>query len=321
MGNASITSFSRILASGLAASCCVLALSGCMTLGLGKGKQTAEADAAAAPEVAAAQTLPAHPMTPAEQLAASLNARAEAQGQKPGGYRDPMVRTANGQQMIAQQSVTGLYPQQPMPPQMMPQGPASVASAPSNIGSLVTQPTAVNANRSSIYAAPAQIMVNPDGTLAGPAAAYANQGAAPSMRSVYSAPAGMVDAQAPQMQPQPQMQQQAVMQAQPVAMPVKQQSSAATMPIYENTQANAAPMRPTADATPSRRLPVPGSKQRTLSAQEALTVARNTATNQGRNPSFGASIVKPGSGLPGGVALPPGMSLTPGMSASLKQPM
>ncbi|MET0748175.1 MAG: hypothetical protein ABWY49_08280, partial [Rhizobium sp.] len=153
-------------------------LSGCMTHAA-KDKQVAEAAEVSEP-------VPVVMRTPGEQLAAELNAKAQLQSQKQsqaqGQYRDPQVRTASGQQMVAQQqSATGLYPSQPQP-----QSPAS-ATAPANIGGLVTQPTAVNANRSSIYAAPPPIAVNPDGTLA-PIAAYAAPGAAPSLRSVYSLP-------------------------------------------------------------------------------------------------------------------------------------
>lgn len=285
-----------VLAGSVAATICLLALSSCMTSG--KPKQSAEADAASAPAVAAAQP----PMTPAEQLAASLNAKAEAQ--RPGLYHDPMVRTANGQQMLAQQSTSALYPPPPQAPAM---APASVASTPASIGGLVTQPTAVNANRSSIYSSPPPIMVNPDGTLAGPASAYAPQGAVPTLRSVYSTPQGIIDQQQPQMQT-------GVMPA--------NQTSQANMPQYV-TPSTTAPMgRPTADATPSHILPAPGSNEHRLSSQEALMVARNLA-DQGKNPAGAKVMPQPGvtaTGRPN-IVLPPGVTLTPGMSASLKQPI
>ena len=295
-----------MLTGSLAATICLLALSGCMTAG--KPKQTAEADATSVPAVAVAQPQ----MTPAEQLAASLNAKAEAQSQRSGLYHDPLVRTANGQQTIAQQSTSALYPAAPQP-QMQP--PASAASTPASIGGLATLPTAVNANRSSIYSSAPSIMVRPDGTLAGPVSAYAPQGAAPALRSVYSLPPGTVEAQ-PQMQMQPQMQ----LQPQTGMMPADQ-TSQANVPQYAAPPV-ASSGRPTADATPSRILPAPGSREHRLSSQEALMVARNLA-NQGKNPPGTQGALQPGMTAAGrpNIVLPPGVTLTPGMRASLKQPI
>jgi hypothetical protein len=285
-------------------------LSGCMTTAA-KNKEVAEA-AEPAPEV--------NMRTPGEQLAAEMNAKAQlqAQSQKPGTYRDPQVRTASGQQMVAQQqSATGLYPVQPPTP-------AAAAMAPANIGGLVTQPTAVNANRSSIYAAPPPIAVNPDGTLA-PVSAYVGPGAAPSLRSVYSMPPGAVvdQQQAAVMQPQaatlPQnavMPQNTVMSPKAMAQPAKQ-SSQSVMPHYAPRMASAG--RPTSDATPSRILPAPGSKGRHIDSQEALMMARNLASGGQKSPG-NTMMPQASSGLtlPPGVSLPPGVTLTPGMAASLK---
>ncbi|MBO9098675.1 MULTISPECIES: hypothetical protein [unclassified Rhizobium] len=260
-----------------------------MTTSARKAKEQQVADAAEpAPEVVM--------RTPGEQLAAELNAKAQAQGQKPGTYRDPQVRTGSGQQTVAQQSATGLFPNAPMPASQAPTEPA-------NIGGLITQPTAVNANRSSIYAAPPPIAVNPDGTLA-PVSAYA----APALRNVYALPPGSAMQQT---QPQPQQQQ-------PMMAPPSGQSSNA-MPQSAPRMASASATRPTADATPSHVLPAPGSKGRHLDSQEALMMARNLASGGKSTPAN--SMMPPSSSgltLPQGVTLPPGVTLTPGMEASLK---
>lgn len=274
-------------------------LSGCMTHAT-KDKQLADVAEASEP-------VPVVMRTPGEQLAADLNAKAQLQAQKqsqtPGQYRDPQVRTASGQQMVAQQqSATGLYP---IPPQA--QSPASMA--PANIGGLVTQPTQVNASRSSIYAAPAPIAANPDGTLA-PISAYAAPGAAPSLRSVYSLPPGTL-AEQPQA---------VILPPQPVAMPSPSGPSAqGAVPHYAPKIAAASASRPTSDATPSRILPAPGSKGRHIDSAEALMMARNLASG-GKNAPANTMMPPSSSGLtlPQGVALPPGVTLTPGMAASLK---
>lgn len=266
-------------------------LSGCMT-------HAAKEQVTEAAEVS--EPVPVVMRTPGEQLAAELNAKAQLQSQKQsqaqGQYRDPQVRTASGQQMVAQQqSATGLYPAQPQP-----QSPAS-ATAPANIGGLVTQPTAVNANRSSIYAAPPPIAVNPDGTLA-PIAAYAAPGAAPSLRSVYSLPPGTLPEQ-----PQANAAHSAAQ------MPPGNQTGQEVGPHY------ASAARPTSDATPSRILPAPGSKGRHLDSAEALMMARNMASG-GKTAPDNTMMPPASSGLtlPQGVALPPGVTLTPGMAASLR---
>ncbi len=276
------------------AAACLATLSGCMTTGSktkdkDKAQQTADAAEPAAPDVVM--------RSPGEQLAAELNAKAQAQAQKPGAYRDPQVRTVSGQQMVAQQSATGLFPNAPaaqVPP----------STEPANIGGLITQPTAVNANRSSIYAAPPPIAVNPDGTLA-PVSAYA----APALRNVYSLPPGTA---AQQLQQQPN-------RPQPMMTTPANQSSESAMPQAAPRMASAAVTRPTSDATPSRILPAPGSKGRHLDSQEALMMARNLASGGKSTPAN--TMMPPASSgltLPQGVTLPPGVTLTPGMEASLK---
>jgi hypothetical protein len=290
----------HLIARAATAATCLMLLSGCVTHAA-KDKQLADVAEASEP-------VPVVVRTPGEQLAAELNAKAQLQAQKqsqkPGQYRDPQVRTASGQQMVAQQSATGLYP---APPQA--QVPASAAMAPANIGGLVTQPTAVNANRSSIYAAPAPIAVNPDGTLA-PISAYATPGAAPSLRSVYSLPPGTL----------PEQPQAVILPPQPVTMPSQpNQTVKGAMPHYAPKIASTSVGRPTSDATPSRILPAPGSTGRHLDSAEALMMARNMASG-GQNPPANTMMPQASSGLtlPQGVSLPPGVTLTPGVAASLK---
>lgn len=256
----------------------VVALSGCVTT-KAKTKEAGEIK----PEISAS-----------EQLASALNAKAAA-AQKPGGYRDPQVRSVTGAQRdVAQsQSSTGFYPSAPTPP-------AGSVGGSAGIGGLVTQPTALNANRSSIYSAAPPIAVRPDGTLAGPVEAYA---APQPFRNVYSSPA---------LAPAPMPQQVGIM-------PLSEQTSQnAAPPQPQPRQAAAMPAsargRPTADATPSRILPPPG-KSHMLDSQEALMVARSLAAKQ----SQGGNMTMPqGSAI---ATLPQPSSditMTPGMAASLK---
>ena len=256
----------------------VVALSGCVT-----AKEKTREAGEIKPEISAS-----------EQLASALNAKATATAQKPGGYRDPQVRNVTGAQRdVAQsQSSTGFYPSAPTPSAGL------VGSA--GIAGLVTQPTALNANRSSIYSAAPPIAVRPDGTLAGPVEAYA---APQPFRNVYSSPA---------LAPVPMPQQVGIM-------PLSEQSSQnAAPPPPLPQQAAATPAsargRPTADATPSRILPPPG-KSHMLDSQEALMVARSLAAKQ----SQGGNMTMPqGTAL---ATLPQPSSditMTPGMAASLK---
>ncbi|WP_037152169.1 hypothetical protein [Rhizobium freirei] len=156
------------LASTIAVFASFVMLASCATA----GKQSTET----------AQAAPTAQPTAAEQLAADMNSKADARRRKADGtYRDPMVHSVNGtrQQIIAQQN-QALYPA-PM---------AQPVEGQANIGGLVTQPTGVNANRSSIFSAPPPIAVNPDGTLAKNQPDGA-QAITPIMRSVYSTPPGM----------------------------------------------------------------------------------------------------------------------------------
>jgi hypothetical protein len=257
----------------------VVALSGCVTT-KPKTKEAGEIK----PEISAS-----------EQLASALNAKAAATAQKPGGYRDPQVRSVTGAQRdVAQsQSSTGFYPSAPTPP-------AGPVAGSAGIAGLVTQPTALNANRSSIYSAAPPIAVRPDGTLAGPVEAYA---APQPFRNVYSSPA---------LAPAPIPQQVGIM-------PLSEQTSLNAAPPQPQPQQAAAMAasargRPTADATPSRILPPPG-KSHMLDSQEALMVARSLAAKQ----SQGGNMTMPqGSAL---ATLPQPSSditMTPGMAASLK---
>ncbi|OEC98925.1 MULTISPECIES: hypothetical protein [unclassified Rhizobium] len=136
------------------------------------------------------QAAPVVPLTVAEQLAADMNSKADARRRKADvAYRDPMVHSVNGtrQQIVAQQN-QALYPAPTAAP---------TADGQTGIGGLVTQPTAVNANRSSIFSAPPPIAVNPDGTLA-QTQADGGQAITPMMRSVYSAPPATMQTTAPQ---------------------------------------------------------------------------------------------------------------------------
>jgi hypothetical protein len=132
---------------------------------------------------------PAAQPTAAEQLAADVNSKADARRRKADlAYRDPLVHSVNGtrQQIVAQQN-QALYP---APAETPPAGQTGIAG-------LVTQPTGVNASRSSIFSAPPPIAVNPDGTLA-KSQADGSQPITPMMRSVYSTPPAAMQATAPQ---------------------------------------------------------------------------------------------------------------------------
>jgi hypothetical protein len=218
-------------------------LSGCATTG-DKPKQAAEITP---------------PPSAAEQLADSLNSNAEAKRLKGDvAYRDPLVRSVHGvrRQIVAEQA----NEQSVFPP-----APATDISA--GIGGLVTQPTAINANRSSIYAAPAPIAVNPDGTLAKTQPGTAQQGITPFMRSVYTLPPGAAQNVAPQ-------------QGNDGGMPVGQTSEAVLPPpvIRNATPTSTSPMKPTADATPSKIMPARGSSARRIDSKEALMLAHIAAS-------------------------------------------
>jgi uncharacterized protein YcbK (DUF882 family) len=261
-----------------------LALSGCVTEPA-KVKETAET----APQP-----------TADEQLAASLNAKADANARKPGGYRDPLVRSASasGMQMAGGQPTTlagGSSAQPPLP--------GSAMSGPTGIAGLVTQPTGVNANRTSIYSMP--VAAQPYAMPGAPVSAYAAgpQDSAPQLRNVYSAPP------APPTAPMPQ----AEITAPAAAKQMSQNAEPAPSPQQPPLSvASAFKGRPTADATPSHVLPAPGSKTRKLDSQEALMIARSLASKGQDQSGSGGVVMKPGSAA---------MMMTPGMAASLKDPI
>lgn len=262
-----ILSGNKKLASAIAVAMSFVMLAGCATTG-DKPKQTAEV----APQPSAA-----------EQLADALNTKAETKRQKGEvAYRDPLVHSVHGArpQMVAEQTGNQSF----FPP--APAGAVPVATdAPAGIAGLVTQPTAVNANRSSIYSTPAPIAVNPDGTLANtqPGAA---QGITPIMRSVYSMPPGaMQDAT-----PQPGN----------GGMPVDQTSQAVLPPpvIRNAAYTSGSPMKPTADATPSKIMPARGSNARRIDSKEALMLAHIVASKgQGQDAKPLITQAQSGSGL------------------------
>ncbi|WP_245472117.1 hypothetical protein [Rhizobium jaguaris] len=221
----------------------------------------------------------------AEQLADALNTKAEAKRQKGEvAYRDPLVHSVHGAQpqMVAQQTGSQAY----FP--AAPAGATPVATdAPAGIAGLVTQPTAVNANRSSIYSTPAPITVNPDGTLANtqPGAGQP-QGPTPIMRSVYSMPPGALQNVTPQQGDG--------------GMPVDQTSQAVIPPpvIRNAAYTSGSPMKPTADATPSKIMPVRGSNARKIDSKEALMLAHIVASKgQGQDGKPLITQAQSGAGL------------------------
>jgi hypothetical protein len=279
----------------------LFALSGCMT-GMGKTKV---AEAVADPKPV--------PATPGEQLAAALNAKAEAGAHKQAGYRDPMVRTASGRQiplmsspgdrMMVADADTG--------------APGAMPSGAPNIAGLVTQPTAVNANRTSIYSSgmaanaiqlPGQVESVPQSV-----DPSASQGITPVVRSVYSAPASMLQQAQPAPQPQgvnlfpgEQSSQNAVQQAAP--------------PVHTALAGS----KPVSDATPSKMMPSPYTKGRTIDSKEALMIAHSAASKQQQGEDQGKTAGKRRIQIMNGPipqAMMPSVSMTPGMAASLKQPI
>lgn len=252
------------LASTIAVIASIVMIAGCATTSA-KPTETSEA---------------APPPSPAEQLAANLNSKAEARRQKgDAGYRDPLVHSVNGtrQQIVAEQN-QALYP-------------AAATAAPSDapaasIAGLATQPTAVNANRSSIYSAPPPIAVNPDGTLAKTQPDAGAQGITPMMRSVYSMPPGAMQAVAPQ-------------SGNAGSTAARTSEDFLPPPVIRNaaTPASSNPMKPTADATPSRIMPAPGSNVRKLDSKEAAMLADFIASkNPGKDGKLLVQPIQNGSG-------------------------
>ncbi|MDL2410444.1 hypothetical protein PY650_33645 [Rhizobium calliandrae] len=262
-----ILSGNKKLASAIAVAMSFVMLAGCATTG-DKPKQAAEV------------TLQPNA---AEQLADALNTKAAAKRQKGEvAYHDPMVHSVHGAQaqMVAQQTGSQSY----FP--AAPAGAPPVATdAPAGIAGLVTQPTAVNANRSSIYSAPAPIAVNSDGTLAN-AQPAAGQGPSPIMRSVYSMPPSAMQNVAPQQGDG--------------GMPVDQTSQAVIPPpvIRNAADASGSPMKPTADATPSKIMPARGSNARKIDSKEALMLAHIAASKgQGQDAKPLLTQAQSGAGL------------------------
>lgn len=259
-----ILSGNKKLASTIAIAMSFLMLAGCATTG-SKPKQVAEVE----PKPNAA-----------EELADALNTKADVKRQKGDAYRDPLVHSVHGAhpQMVAEATGNQSF----FPP--APAGAAPVATdAPAGMAGLVTQPTAVNANRSSIYSTPAPIAVNPDGTLATQPGGGQPQGPSPIMRSVYSMP--------------PSATQNVTPQQGNGGMPVDQTSEAVIPPPVIRNAANASgsPMRPTADATPSKILPARGSSARRIDSKEALMLAHIVAS-KGQGQDGKPLITQPQSG-------------------------
>ncbi|MGV1833272.1 hypothetical protein ACQZ6C_00810 [Rhizobium rhizogenes] len=256
-----ILSGNETRASAIAIALSFLMLSGCAT--------TADK-----PKLAA-ETAP--PPSAAEQLADSLNSSAEAKRLKgDAAYRDPLVRSVHD---LRRQIVTEQANNQSGYP------PAPATDAPAGIAGLVTQPTAVNASRSSIYAAPAPIAVNPDGTLAKSQPDAAQQGITPFMHSVYTLPPGAAQNVAP---PQNDG-----------GMPVGRTSESVLPPpvIRNAAPPSTSPMKPTADATPSKIMPAPGSSAHTIDSKEALMLA-HIAASKGQGPGA-KSLITPTQGASG----------------------
>lgn len=251
------------LASTIAVVMSFVMIAGCATTGT-KPKETSEA----APQ-----------QTTAEQLAASLNNKAEARRQKGDvAYRDPLVHSVSGtrQQVIAEQN-QALYPAAPT---------AAPSDASASIAGLVTQPTAVNANRSSIYSSPPPIAVNPDGTLATTQPGAGGQGITPMMRSVYSMPPSAVQDVARQ-------------SGNPGLSPDRTSEAILPPPVIRNAAASTStnPTKPTADATPSKIMPLPGSNVRKLDSKEAAMLANFIASkNQGKDGKLLVQPIQNGSG-------------------------
>lgn len=296
-----------ILLSSAVLAASMLALSACMTHS-GKDKD----------KLAEAETVtpaPDHIPTVGERLAEALNAKAQVKTRETARYRDPMV-TASGKQ-IPLMNPAGT------PLEMNRTAPPPISDAPQGIAGLVTQPTAVNANRTSIFSSAMPATAPQYSAASNEMASEAGvmpQGITPGLRSVYSAPSSV---QAGAISP--------AAVAPPPPMPAQQQgielfpadTSASNVPRQPVSHA-ASPMRPTADATPSRMMPAAGAHGHTIDSKEALMMAKMTASKEQQDGSIqrkpGQSNVKiMGGPMPKGLV--PDVTITPGMAASLKQPI
>ncbi len=214
--------------------------------------------------------------TAAEQLAADMNNKADARRRKGDlAYRDPMVHSVNDtrQQIVAQQN-QAFYP-----------APAAAPTdAQTGIAGLVTQPTGVNASRSSIFAAPPPIAASPDGTLA-KNQPDGTQAITPMMRSVYSTPVGMA-------QPVPQQ------APDPAAAKGLTSADVLPPPVIRNatTPATSSP-QPIAQVTASGVSATPNPNVRELNSKQAAILAQFVASKN--QPQNGKLLVEPAKGAAG----------------------
>jgi hypothetical protein len=123
-----ILGMAQYLGSGVVALFSILTLSGCVSA---SGKEHQSAASQKTGSLAAG-------------LADSLNAKSAASRKMQADYRDRLVRSMGGAKLAEQQ------PALASPAAL----PGSAASGQAAIGSLVMQPTAINASRSSIYSSP-----------------------------------------------------------------------------------------------------------------------------------------------------------------------
>ncbi|KAA1176906.1 hypothetical protein FP026_26570 [Rhizobium tropici] len=217
------------------------------------------------------EVVPAAQLTAAEQLAADMNNKADARRKADGSYRDPLVHSVNGtrQQIIAQQN-QALYPAPTAAP----------ADGQTGIAGLVTQPTGVNANRSSIFSAPPPIAVNPDGTLAKTQPDGGTQAITPMMRSVYSTPPTAMRTTAPQSMDD--------------AGAPNGRTSADMLPppvIRNATSPAAGSPRPIAQVTASGVAATPNPNVRELNGRQAAALAQFIASKN--QPQNGKLLVQP----------------------------
>ncbi|MFS8046942.1 hypothetical protein [Rhizobium sp. BR 314] len=263
MGDQQILYGGKKLASTIAVIASFVMIAGCATTG-----KTPKETAAAAAE-------PATQPTAAEQLAADMNDKADARRRKGDlAYRDPLVHSvANTRQQIVTQQNQAFYPAPAAPP----------TDAQTGIAGLVTQPTGVNASRNSIFAAPAPIAANPDGTLA-KNQPDGGQAITPMMRSVYSTPPAMV---------QPMTEQ----SPEPAAVNGLTSADVLPPPVIRNATAPTAnSSQPVAQVTASGVSATPNPNVRELNSKQAAILAQFVASKN--QPQNGKLLVEPAKGAP-----------------------